>query len=179
VSTVSTPSPAIKARRWGRPAAGAWAPWVPRPGRSARTLKTLLTLPTPGPASQGMSAVSTVSTPSLGVFTFAPIRGWSPPRTRTRPGVPGGGRAFGRDAADSVDTADNDRPCPSGKCQQCQRCLPHSRAPRVSALLRGKHGGFSTGRLLHLLNAPGQDVAVVVRPRGRAKGRAGTRVGRR
>jgi predicted XRE-type DNA-binding protein len=37
--------------------------------------------------------------------------------------------------------------------------------PKGSALLRGKLGGFSTERLLRFLNALGQDVEVVIRPR--------------
>jgi predicted XRE-type DNA-binding protein len=46
--------------------------------------------------------------------------------------------------------------------------------PKVSALLRGKLEGFSTGRLLRFLNALGQDVEIVIRP---AKGRrASTRI---
>ena len=44
--------------------------------------------------------------------------------------------------------------------------------PKVSALLRGKLGGFSTERLIRFLNALGRDVEIVVkdRPRGRGPG---------
>jgi len=37
--------------------------------------------------------------------------------------------------------------------------------PKVSALLRGKLADFSTERLIRFLNALGQDVEIVVRPR--------------
>jgi len=36
--------------------------------------------------------------------------------------------------------------------------------PKVSALLRGQLGGFSTDRLLRFLNAIGQDVEIIIRP---------------
>ena len=39
--------------------------------------------------------------------------------------------------------------------------------PKVSALVRGKLEGFSTDRLFRFLNALGQDVEIVVRPRRR------------
>jgi predicted XRE-type DNA-binding protein len=39
--------------------------------------------------------------------------------------------------------------------------------PKVSALVRGKLDGFSTDRLFRFLNALGQDVEIVVRPRRR------------
>ncbi len=45
--------------------------------------------------------------------------------------------------------------------------------PKVSALLRGKLSGFSTGRLIRFLNALGQDVEIVVkgrRPQSRGLG---------
>jgi len=46
--------------------------------------------------------------------------------------------------------------------------------PKVSALLRGKLEGFSTERLLRLINRLGQDVDIIIRPtRSR---RASTRV---
>src|SRR5262245_43727602 len=48
--------------------------------------------------------------------------------------------------------------------------------PKVSALIRGKLDGFSTGRLFRFLNALGQDVEIVVRPRRLENGRALTRV---
>jgi predicted XRE-type DNA-binding protein len=48
--------------------------------------------------------------------------------------------------------------------------------PKVSALIRGKFEGFSTDRLFRLLNALGQDVEIVVRPRRRDKEQASTRV---
>jgi predicted XRE-type DNA-binding protein len=37
--------------------------------------------------------------------------------------------------------------------------------PKVSALLRGKLQDFSTERLMRFLNALGQDIEIVVRPR--------------
>jgi predicted XRE-type DNA-binding protein len=37
--------------------------------------------------------------------------------------------------------------------------------PKVSALIRGKLTGFSTDRLLRYLNALGNDVEIVIRPR--------------
>jgi len=48
--------------------------------------------------------------------------------------------------------------------------------PKVSALIRGKLDGFSTDRLFRFLNALGQDVEIVVRPRRRHNGQAATRV---
>jgi predicted XRE-type DNA-binding protein len=48
--------------------------------------------------------------------------------------------------------------------------------PKVSALIRGKLGGFSTDRLFRFLNALGQDVEIVVRPRQEENGHASTRV---
>jgi predicted XRE-type DNA-binding protein len=39
--------------------------------------------------------------------------------------------------------------------------------PKVSALLRGRLGGFSTDRLLRFLNLLGRDVDIIVRPHGR------------
>lgn len=45
--------------------------------------------------------------------------------------------------------------------------------PKVSALLRGKLTAFSTERLIRFLNALGRDVEIVVRERGRARGRPG------
>ncbi len=48
--------------------------------------------------------------------------------------------------------------------------------PKVSALIRGKLDGFSTDRLFRFLNALGQDVEIVIRPRRQAKGCALTRV---
>ena len=48
--------------------------------------------------------------------------------------------------------------------------------PKVSALVRGKLDRFSTSRLFRFLNALGQDVEIVVRPRRRRKGCASTRV---
>ena len=46
----------------------------------------------------------------------------------------------------------------------------------VSALLRGRLGGFSTDRLFRFLNALGRDVEIVVRPTPVAGDRASTRV---
>jgi len=48
--------------------------------------------------------------------------------------------------------------------------------PKVSALIRGKLDGFSTERLFRFLNALGQDVEIVVRPRRQKSGHASTRV---
>jgi predicted XRE-type DNA-binding protein len=47
--------------------------------------------------------------------------------------------------------------------------------PKVSALLRGKLGGFSIDRLFRFLNALGRDVEIVIRP-ARRDGEADTRV---
>jgi predicted XRE-type DNA-binding protein len=48
--------------------------------------------------------------------------------------------------------------------------------PKVSALIRGKLSGFSTERLFRFLNALGQDVEIIVKPRRRSAERASTRV---
>ena len=48
--------------------------------------------------------------------------------------------------------------------------------PKVSALIRGKLDGFSTTRLFRFLNILGQDVEIVIRPRGQENGNASTRV---
>jgi predicted XRE-type DNA-binding protein len=48
--------------------------------------------------------------------------------------------------------------------------------PKISALSRGKLAGFSTDRLIRFLNALGQDVEIVVRPRNQVNGRTSTRV---
>jgi predicted XRE-type DNA-binding protein len=48
--------------------------------------------------------------------------------------------------------------------------------PKISALVRGKLDGFSTDRLFRFLNALGQDVEIVVRPRRQENGHALTRV---
>jgi len=48
--------------------------------------------------------------------------------------------------------------------------------PKVSALIRGKLDGFSTDRLFRFLNALGQDVEIVVRPRRPRTRYASTRV---
>jgi predicted XRE-type DNA-binding protein len=42
--------------------------------------------------------------------------------------------------------------------------------PKISALIRGRLDGFSTERLFRFLNALGQDVEIVIRPRGRKRG---------
>lgn len=47
--------------------------------------------------------------------------------------------------------------------------------PKVSALMRGKLGGFSTDRLFRFLNALGQDVEIIIRLR-RGRDRPRTRV---
>lgn len=46
--------------------------------------------------------------------------------------------------------------------------------PKVSALIHGKLGGFSTARLFRFLNALGRDVEIVVKPKSCSK--AQTRV---
>lgn len=43
--------------------------------------------------------------------------------------------------------------------------------PKVSALVRGQFRGFSTGRLLRLLNRLGQDVTITVAPAATPEGR--------
>ncbi len=44
--------------------------------------------------------------------------------------------------------------------------------PKVSALLRRKLDGFSVERLIHFLNALGQDIDIVVRPKPRNRKQA-------
>ena len=53
--------------------------------------------------------------------------------------------------------------------------------PKVSALLEGRLGGFSSDRLMRLLMRLGQDIEITVkpRPRGRARGRIRLLVGAR
>jgi len=41
--------------------------------------------------------------------------------------------------------------------------------PKVSALIRGKLAGFSMERLFHFLNALGNDVQIVVKPKPRSR----------
>lgn len=48
--------------------------------------------------------------------------------------------------------------------------------PKVSALVRGRLEGFSIERLTRFLNALGQDVEIVVRPKPRFQRRGRTRV---
>ena len=48
--------------------------------------------------------------------------------------------------------------------------------PKVSALLRGHLRGFSVERLTRFLNALGQDVEIVVRPKPRSEQQGHTRV---
>lgn len=48
--------------------------------------------------------------------------------------------------------------------------------PKVSALLKRKLDGFSVERLIHFLNALGQDVDIVVRPKPRNRKQAITSV---
>ncbi|HET8656738.1 MAG TPA: helix-turn-helix transcriptional regulator [Longimicrobiaceae bacterium] len=48
--------------------------------------------------------------------------------------------------------------------------------PKVSALVRGRLEGFSIERLTRFLNALGQDVEIVVRPKPRAERQGHTRV---
>lgn len=53
--------------------------------------------------------------------------------------------------------------------------------PKVSALLDGRLGGFSSDRLMRLLMRLGQDIEITVKrkPRGRARGRLRLLVGAR
>jgi predicted XRE-type DNA-binding protein len=44
--------------------------------------------------------------------------------------------------------------------------------PKVSALIRRKLDGFSVERLIHFLNALGQDIDIVVRPKPRSRKQA-------
>lgn len=48
--------------------------------------------------------------------------------------------------------------------------------PKVSALVRGRLGGFSTDRLLRLLTTLDQNVTIVVEPKPPAQARAGITV---
>jgi predicted XRE-type DNA-binding protein len=48
--------------------------------------------------------------------------------------------------------------------------------PKISALIRGRFGGFSLERLFRFLNALDQDVDIVIRPPRKAKKEASTRV---
>jgi predicted XRE-type DNA-binding protein len=48
--------------------------------------------------------------------------------------------------------------------------------PKISALMRGKLGGFSAERLFRCLNDLGQEVEITIRPAARADRRANTRV---
>jgi len=48
--------------------------------------------------------------------------------------------------------------------------------PKVSALVRGKVSGYSIERLTRFLNALGNDVEIVVRPKPRARNQATLRV---
>jgi predicted XRE-type DNA-binding protein len=48
--------------------------------------------------------------------------------------------------------------------------------PKVSALVNGRLGGFSSGRLMRCLTALGQDVEIVVKTKARGTGRGRIRV---
>ena len=48
--------------------------------------------------------------------------------------------------------------------------------PDVSALMRGRFTGFSTGRLIQLLNALDRDVEIVVKEKAKKQGRGRVRV---
>src|SRR5437667_1915082 len=48
--------------------------------------------------------------------------------------------------------------------------------PKVSALLNGRLANFSSGRLMRLLIALGQDVEIVIKPRPRRRSRGRIRV---
>jgi predicted XRE-type DNA-binding protein len=60
-----------------------------------------------------------------------------------------------------------------GLTQQAAATLMGLDQPKVSHLLRGRLGGFSTQRLLECLTALGRDVEIVVRPapKSRKRGR--------
>lgn len=51
--------------------------------------------------------------------------------------------------------------------------------PKVSALVRGKLGGFSLERLYRFLNALGRDIEIVVKPKPESRQTARTSVTRR
>lgn len=51
--------------------------------------------------------------------------------------------------------------------------------PKVSALVRGKLGGFSMERLYRFLNALGRDIEIVVKPKPESRQAAKTSVTRR
>lgn len=46
--------------------------------------------------------------------------------------------------------------------------------PDVSKLVHGRHTGFSTDRLIALLNALQIDVEIILRPQGKTRGGRGT-----
>lgn len=50
--------------------------------------------------------------------------------------------------------------------------------PKVSALVRGKLGGFSMERLYRFLNALGRDVEIIVKPKPKGRAAAKTSVSR-
>lgn len=60
-----------------------------------------------------------------------------------------------------------------GLTQQAAASLMGIDQPKVSHMLRGRLGGFSTQRLMEFLTALGRDVEIVVRPapRSRKRGR--------
>ena len=60
-----------------------------------------------------------------------------------------------------------------GLTQQAAATLMGVDQPKVSHILRGRLGGFSTQRLMEFLTALGRDVEIVVRqaPRSRKRGR--------
>jgi len=51
-----------------------------------------------------------------------------------------------------------------GQRSAVSAALPGIDQPKVSALLRGRYGGFSTDRLLRLLIALDRDIDIVVKP---------------
>lgn len=67
----------------------------------------------------------------------------------------------------------NDVICERDFTQQQAAAMMGVDQPKVSHLLRGRLGGFSTQRLIDFLNALGQDVEIVVRtsPPSRKRGR--------
>ena len=60
-----------------------------------------------------------------------------------------------------------------GHTQEAAATLMGVDQPKVSHILHGRLGGFSTQRLMEFLTAPGRDIEIVVRaaPRSRKRGR--------
>jgi predicted XRE-type DNA-binding protein len=64
----------------------------------------------------------------------------------------------------------------SGLTQTKAAGLLGLKQPDVSALMRGRFTGFSTGRLIQLLNALDRDVEIVVKPKGKKSRRGRVKV---